>query len=105
MRDQSRISALLRYRLHGMETIARLADTVDELQMGNVHAQNERANQPEIHRRHQPSAGRCNFVIAPLFLGSLTEQRKNPRERGEEQNPDNEVWMKPGKPAKGRESG
>ena len=57
MRDQSRIIALLRYRLHGMETIARLADTVDELQMRNVHAKDERANQPEIHRRDQPSIG------------------------------------------------
>src|SRR4051812_30470019 len=105
MRDQCRITALLRYRLHRMETIAGLPDTVDELQMGNVHAKDERANQPEIHRRHQPSARRCNFVIAPLFFGSLTEQRKNPRKRGEEQNPDNEVWMKPGEPAKRRESG
>ena len=55
-----------------------------QLQMGNVHAEDERADKTEIHRRHQPALRPRDFVIPLFFRGPSAEEREDSRERREQ---------------------
>src|SRR5207248_11641500 len=64
--------------------LARRTDALHQLQMGNVHAEDERADKTEIHRRHHPALRPRDFIITLLFFGACAEKREDSRERGKQ---------------------
>src|SRR4029077_8655518 len=64
--------------------LARRVYALHQLQMGNVHAEDERADKTEIHSRHHPALRPRDFIIPLFFRGAFTEEREDSRERGKQ---------------------
>src|SRR5258707_12638303 len=64
----------------------------------HVHSEEQNRNQTEIEHRHYPPVRWCDFEVTLFFLGSSAEQRIDPWQREENNQPDKEVWIFPTKP-------
>ena len=49
-----------------------------QIVLGEMHGQEEQADQPEIHRRHRTSLHWCDLKVALLFIAAPAEEGEYP---------------------------
>ena len=70
-----------------------------QLREGDVHTEDERGDQAKVHRGHRPTLRGGDFVEALFFFGPFAEEGEDAWQGNDQDEPDDEVGMRPGHPA------
>src|SRR4051812_14988453 len=76
-----------------------------ELKLGDVHAGNQRGDEPQVGNGHDDSLPRGELEVATLLVGLAPKKKKDARQRHDQHEDEDEIRTVPGEPTEDGNAG